>query len=45
LQRQQVIALPGLERTTPSRNLGLIEDKGWISALDHEGVSVCGSGH
>jgi DNA-binding MarR family transcriptional regulator len=30
----------GLERTTLSRNLRLIEDKGWISALGHDDKRV-----
>jgi hypothetical protein len=28
-----------------AKNLGLIEDKGWISAFDHEGVLVAEENH
>ena len=40
LSISELSARLGLERTTLSRNLGLIEDKGWISALDHEDQRV-----
>ena len=40
LSISELSAILGLERTTLSRNLHLIENKGWISALDHDDQRV-----